>query len=314
MAWHQGNSLTLISVACTVLSLVGCSSLRSTETQASFGTSPTAPQSQVTNVASTDNKTFNEKQQQRIASFEAPVKIDYNAAVPVPRIDNQLITTNGEPENEALQRLLLDPPRDPNQLRGLRFVILATDGVEELELTVPYKFIQERGGTVHLVAPGYQPRHARLGSAYPEKQRQTHIMTVRWMENAGWFPVDRWLSDVKVDEYDALIVPGGTWNPDLLRTNPAVLQFVRNFYQSGKLTTSICHGPWVLVSAGVLKGKRATSNWPIRDDIRNAGAVVIDQPVVVDGNLITSRHPIDLPQYMEAITNQAQKRRNAAQF
>lgn len=194
MAWHQGNSLTLISVACAALGLVGCSSLQSAKTQSSFGTGPNAPQAQVTNVASTDNKTFNKDQQQRIANFEAPVKIDYNAAVPVPRIDNQLITTNGEPENEALQRLLLDPPCDPNQLRGLRFIILATDGVEELELTVPYKFIQERGGTVHLVAPRYQPRHARLGSAYPEKQRQTHIMTVRWMDNAGWFPVDRWLN------------------------------------------------------------------------------------------------------------------------
>lgn len=158
-------------------------------------------QAQARDEASND-RSFNKEQQQRIASFEAPVKIDYNAAVPVPRIDNQLITTNGEPENEALKRLLLDPPRDPNQLRGQRFIILATDGVEELELTVPYKFIQERGGTLHLVAPRYQPRQTRLGSAYPEKQRQTHIMTVRWMDNSGWFAVDRWLSDVKVNDYD----------------------------------------------------------------------------------------------------------------
>lgn len=228
--------------------------------------------------------------------------VSYSAPVSVPQISVELLISGGEPENEAMQRLLLEPPADSNQLRGQRFVILATDGVEELELTVPYKFLAERGGTVHLVSPRFEMPPAKFGTQYPA-MRATHILTVRWMENSGWFPIDRFLDDVNVGDYDALIIPGGTWNPDALRSTPAAVKFVRDFYESGKVTASICHGPWVLISAGVLQGKRATANWPIHDDIRNAGAIVIDEPVVVDGNLITSRHPIDLPPFMEAIAS-----------
>lgn len=238
------------------------------------------------NFASTNNE------HQRIVSYEAPVS--------VPRLSAQLLISAGEPENEALRHLLTEPPANPNQLNGKRFVILATDGVEELELTVPYKFIAERAGVVHLVSPRFEMPPAKFGTQYPQ-MRATHIMTVRWMENAGWFPIDRFLDNVNINDYDALIIPGGTWNPDTLRSTPAAVQFVKDFYQSGKVTAAICHGPWVLVSAGILQGKRATANWPIHDDIRNAGAVVSDESVVVDGNLITSRHPIDLPPFMNAI-------------
>jgi protease I len=240
----------------------------------------------------------------RLVSYEAPVS--------VPRISTQLIISAGEPENEAMRCLLLEPPTDPSQMRGLRFVILATDGVEELELTVPYKFIAERGGTVHLVSPRFEMPPAKFGVQYPQ-MRATHIMTVRWMENAGWFPIDRFLDEVKVSDYDVLIIPGGTWNPDALRSTPTAVNFVKDFYQSGKVTASICHGPWVFVSAGILQGKQATANWPIHDDLRNAGAIVIDEPVVVDGNLITSRHPIDLPPFMEAIAVAVKKATGAAQ-
>lgn len=253
---------------------------------------------------STDEFTATNDEHRRIVSYEAPVS--------VPRLSAQLIVSAGESENEAMRRLLLDRPADSSQLRGLRFVILATDGVEELELTVPYKFIAEHGGTVHLVSPRLEMPSAKFGVQYP-KMRAIHIMTVRWMENAGWFRIDRFLNDVKVADYDALIIPGGTWNPDALRSTPAAVKFVRDFYQSGKVTASICHGPWVLVSAGVLQGKRATANWPIHDDIKNAGATVLDEPVVVDGNLITSRHPIDLPPFMDAIAEATLKGNGAAQ-
>ncbi len=230
---------------------------------------------------------------QRAGQYEAPPT--------APRLSTAQIMTAGAPENEALRRLMLDKPSDARLLAGKRVAILATDGVEEIELTVPYKYLEERGATVHLVSPRLEPMPAKYGVQMPA-MRQTHILTIRFMENAGWFKIDKFLDEVTPASYDALIVPGGAWNPDTLRHTPAAVRFVREMYGAGKLTTAICHGPQVLINAGVLRGRRATGFWNIQIDMTNAGAQVVDEAVVVDGHLITSRFPYDLPQYLGAIT------------
>ena len=226
----------------------------------------------------------------RIIQFEAPPT--------VPRLNTSLILSAGE--NEGFRRFLLEKPANPTLLSGKRFAILSTDGVEELEVTVPYRYLQERGATVHLVSPRYEPLPAKYGLQYPD-MRRTHILTVRFMENSGWFKIDKFLDEVTTRDYDVLIIPGGAWNPDTLRLIPAAVSFITEMYNTGKLTTAICHGPVVLINTGLLKGRTVTGIWNIQLDLKNAGATVVEQPVVVDGTLITGRSPYDLPQYLEAI-------------
>jgi protease I len=226
----------------------------------------------------------------RIIQFEAPPT--------VPRLSTSLMLAAGE--NEGFKRFLLEKPTDPTLLNGKRFAILSTDGVEELELTVPYRYLEERGATVHLIAPRYEPLPAQYGLQYPA-MRDTHILTVRFMENSGWFKFDKFLDEVTTRDYDVLIIPGGAWNPDTLRLNPAAVSFITEMYDTGKLTTAICHGPVVLINTGLLRGRTVTGIWNIQLDLKNAGATVVEQPVVVDGHLITGRSPYDLPQYLEAI-------------
>ena len=124
------------------------------------------------------------------------------------------------------------------------------------------------------------------------------------LEDAGTFGVDRLVAAASVDEYDALLLPGGTVNPDKLRMQPAAVAFVRDFVQSGKPVASICHGPWNFVEAGVARGRRLTSFPSIRTDLRNAGAEVVDEQVVTDGNITTSRSPDDLPAFCERIVQE----------
>ena len=124
------------------------------------------------------------------------------------------------------------------------------------------------------------------------------------LEPAGTFPVDREVSDVSVDEFDALVLPGGTVNPDKLRLNDSAVAFVRDFVTSGKPVAAICHGPWTLIEAGVVVARTVTSYPSIRTDLRNAGAEVVDEEVVVDGNLISSRSPSDLPAFCSKIVEQ----------
>jgi len=121
------------------------------------------------------------------------------------------------------------------------------------------------------------------------------------MENSGWYKIDKFLDEVTARDYDVVIIPGGAWNPDTLRLNPAAVSFIIEMYNTGKLTTAICHGPVVLINTGLLRGRTVTGNWNIHLDLKNAGAKIIEQPVVVDGNLITGRSPYDLPQYLETI-------------
>lgn len=175
-----------------------------------------------------------------------------------------------------------------NQLREHRIAILAADGVEQVELERPRQAVQDAGARVDLLSVDEGEIQAMNSDINP----------------ADTFPVDRRVSDAATDEYDALILPGGTCNPDKLRMDEDAVEFVRAFVESGKPVGVICHGPWTLAEADVLQGRRITS-WPsIRTDLRRAGAEVVDEEVVVDGNLVSSRSPDDLPAFCEAIVRE----------
>ncbi|MCW2537093.1 MAG: pfpI [Modestobacter sp.] len=171
------------------------------------------------------------------------------------------------------------------ELNGRRVAILAADGVERVELEKPRQALDDAGARTDLIS---------ITSG--EIVARDHDL-----EDAGTFGVDRLVGAASPDEYDALLLPGGTVNPDKLRMEPAAVTFVRNFVESGKPVAAICHGPWSLVEAGVVRGRRLTS-WPsLRTDLRNAGAEVVDEQVVTDGNLTTSRSPDDLPAFCDRI-------------
>jgi protease I len=162
--------------------------------------------------------------------------------------------------------------------------LVAPEGIEQVELTEPWKAVQDAGGTPRLVS-----------TAGGEVQAFNHL------DKADTFPVDDTVDEVGVDDFDALVLPGGVANPDFLRADPKAVAFVRDFFDRGKPVAAICHAPWTLVEAGVLDGRRLTS-WPsIRTDLRNAGAEWVDERVVVDGNLTTSRKPDDLPAFCERL-------------
>ncbi|ORC11522.1 type 1 glutamine amidotransferase domain-containing protein [Mycobacterium kansasii] len=174
------------------------------------------------------------------------------------------------------------------ELQGKRIAILAADGVEKVELEQPRAALLQAGAQVEVVS-------LRGG----EIQAREHDL-----DPAGRFAVDRVVAQASVAEFDGLVLPGGTVNPDKLRSDSAAVSFVRDFVESGKPVAAICHGPWTLVEAGVVKGRTLTSYPSIRTDLRNAGANVVDDEVVVDGNLITSRSPSDLPTFCSTIVNQ----------
>lgn len=209
----------------------------------------------------------------------------------------------GSAENEGFKKFLLAPAENPQQLAGKKIAVLSTDGVEEIELTAPIRYLKERGAKVDLVAPRYIPLPKKLGVQYP-KQRETHILTARFFENASWVKIDRFIDEVQASDYDAVIIPGGAWNPDSLRNTPEALKLVQAFHNQSKITAAICHGPLVFVNAGIIKTKHVTGYWSIQLDLTNAGANVSDEAVVVDGKMITSRFPFDLPQFMAAIADQ----------
>ncbi|SNT39161.1 type 1 glutamine amidotransferase domain-containing protein [Rhodococcoides kyotonense] len=176
-------------------------------------------------------------------------------------------------------------------LDGITVAILATDGVEEVELVQPRDAVQKAGATTTLVALTHGDIQAMNND----------------VEAGNTFGVDRVVADVSPDDFDALILPGGTTNPDKLRTDSAAVDFVRRFVESGKPVGVICHGPWTLVEADVVRGRTLTSYPSIRTDIRNAGGTVVDQEVVVDNGLVSSRNPDDLPAFCEAIVDQFSK-------
>lgn len=166
------------------------------------------------------------------------------------------------------------------QLDGRRVAFLATNGVDESELAQPWEAITGAGARAELVS--LQPGE---------------IQSTSKGEKAQKFKVDRVVGDVSVREYDALVVPGGVKNPDTLRMNPAAVEFVRSFMEADKPVGAICHGPWLLVEAGCVRGRTLTSYPSLRTDIQNAGGDWVDRTVVADQKLVTSRNPGDLPTF-----------------
>jgi len=174
-----------------------------------------------------------------------------------------------------------------NELQGKKIAFIATDMVEQVELTEPWKAVEDAGGKPELISikPG-------------EIQGFNHY------DKADTFPVDKTIEEVSPDDYDALVLPGGVGNPDTLRMDENVVNFVREFIESGKPAGVICHGPWLLVESGVVRDRKVTS-WPsIRTDIKNAGGNWVDQEVVVDAGLVTSRKPADLPAFNAKIVEE----------
>lgn len=173
------------------------------------------------------------------------------------------------------------------RLQGKKIAILATDGFEESELLKPLETLKKEGAQVEIVS-----------------LKSGDIQGFHHMKPDKKVHVDRELDRARADDYDALMLPGGAQNPDQLRTRPQVQKFVRAFADAGKPLAAICHAPWILIDAGLAKNRKLTS-WPtIRIDLRNAGAQVVDEEVVVDQGLITSRGPDDLPAFCKKLVEE----------
>ena len=170
------------------------------------------------------------------------------------------------------------------KISDARILIIATDGFEESELFGPRRILIERGAEVKLASPGLKPIQATVHDD-PGK-------TIR---------PDLTIEQARAADYDALILPGGVRNPDSLRTNKAAIALIRDFDSAGKPVAAICHGPWLLIEAGLVKGRTVTGWHSIRTDLGNAGGNVVDTAVAIDGNLITSRKPDDVEPFTEAI-------------
>jgi len=165
-------------------------------------------------------------------------------------------------------------------LNKKKVAILVANGFEQVELAEPKRALEEAGATTHIVSP--------------------ETGTVLGWQHTNWgdkFPVDVALNQASADDYDALLLPGGVMNPDKLRMNPKAVQFVHAFFEAHKPVAAICHAPWTLIDAGVVKGRTMTSYPSLRTDLRNAGATWVDQEVVVDNGLVTSRKPDDIPAF-----------------
>lgn len=167
-----------------------------------------------------------------------------------------------------------------NKLSGKKVAILAADGFEEVELTKPRQALDDAGAKTTVVS-------IKAGK----------IQGMNHADKGETVAVDQTLTDAKPQAFDALLIPGGLMNPDALRSNEGALEFVRHFFREGKPVAAICHAPWVLIDAGVVRGRTLTS-WPaIKTDVRNAGGTWVDQEVVVDNGLVTSRKPDDIPAF-----------------
>jgi protease I len=180
------------------------------------------------------------------------------------------------------------------KLDGKRIAILATDGVEQVELTEPLKAVRDEGAEVDLIS-------LEAG----EFQGFDHL------DHGDTFTADKAVSDANPDDYDGLVQPGGVANPDFLRADSDAVAFFRAFFEAKKPVGAICHGPWMLVEAGVAKGRKVTS-WPsVKTDLVNAGAEWVDEEVVVDQGLVTSRKPNDLPAFCAKIVEEFAEGRHA---
>lgn len=169
------------------------------------------------------------------------------------------------------------------ELEGINIAILVADGFEQVEMTKPHQAFNDAGASTHIISP--------MG----EKVRGWNHF-----DKADEFVVDLPLDKANPEDYDALLLPGGVANPDQLRTNETAVKFIKAFFEADKPVAAICHGPWTLIEADVVKGCKVTS-WPsLKTDLKNAGASWVDEEVVVDGNLVTSRNPDDIPAFIDA--------------
>jgi protease I len=175
----------------------------------------------------------------------------------------------------------------PSTLQGKKVAILATDGVEQVEFTRPRDALKEAGAQVDVISIKSDP-----------------IQAFQHLDKGDTFPVDREVSDASAGEYDALMLPGGVANPDFLRVDPDAVAFVHEFFEQGKPVGVICHGPWTLVEADLVNGRTLTSYPSIRTDIKNAGGNVVDEEVVVDQGLVSSRNPDDLPAFCAKVVEE----------
>lgn len=180
-------------------------------------------------------------------------------------------------------------------LKGKRVAALVDNGFEQVELTEPKKALEQAGATVDVVSPQSGEVKGWNHKEWGEKVR-----------------VDRPLEQARADEYDALLLPGGVMNPDKLRANTKAVEFVKGFVASGKPIAAICHGPWTLIEAGGVRGRKVTS-WPsLQTDLRNAGATWVDEPVVTDNGLVTSRKPDDIPAFNKKMIEEFAEGRHTA--
>ncbi len=182
------------------------------------------------------------------------------------------------------------------ELTGKKIAFLAAEGVEQVELTEPWKAVEQEGGRPELVS---------LESG--EIQGFDHL------DKDKTFSVDKTAAEAKADDYDGLVLPGGVANPDFLRTDEDAVEFVRSFFEAGKPVAAICHGPWILVEADVVRGRTVTS-WPsLKTDIKNAGGEWVDEEVHVDAGLVTSRKPDDLPAFCDKLVEEICEGRHEGQ-
>lgn len=184
------------------------------------------------------------------------------------------------------------------EINEAKILIIATDGFEQSELKYPMVELERQGATVHL--------------ATPDGKEITGWKDKDWAET---IKAHLSLSDANADDYDALVIPGGQMNPDILRTKSEAVNLVKAFHESGKTIAAICHGPWMLVEADVLRGRKATSYPSISTDVKNAGAEWVDEAVVVDQAIVTSRNPDDLEAFCAKIVEEVEEgrhNRNAA--
>jgi protease I len=184
----------------------------------------------------------------------------------------------------------------PGTLQGKKVAILATDGVEQVEFTKPRDALREAGATVEVLSIKPDP-----------------IQAVNHLDKGDTFDVDREVEHASAADYDALVLPGGVANPDFLRTDEHAVAFVHGFFEQHKPVGAICHGPWTLVEADVVRGRTLTS-WPsLQTDLRNAGAEWVDEEVVVDQGLVTSRNPDDLPAFCSKLVEEIAEGAHAKQ-
>jgi protease I len=175
-----------------------------------------------------------------------------------------------------------------DELSGRKVAFLvAQEGIEEVELTEPWRAVEQAGGEPVLVAP-----------------QSGEVQSMKHLDKSETYPVDRTLADADADEFDAVVLPGGVANPDQLRTEADAIEFLRRIFRAGKPVGVICHGPWTLVEADLVRDRKITS-WPsLQTDIRNAGGNWVDEQVVVDEGLVSSRNPDDLPAFCAKIVEE----------